>query len=201
MVNQNPQMRQMLTNPQLMRQAMQMMDDPVYQQMINNQMGNMGGLGGLGGLGGFGGNNNMGGFGQPGQNTGFGFGQQQNQSFGQQQNQSFGQQQNQSFGQQQFQQPQNTGFNNNQNNSDLFRQAFNNLNQPQQNLNQNNNNNNQNNQQQQNYEEIYKDQLSQLEAMGFVNKDLNLQVLKQCSGNVNVAVERLLNMMGWLLNI
>jgi len=32
--------------------------------------------------------------------------------------------------------------------------------------------------------------------MGFINKETNLQVLKMCQGNVNIAVERLLNMMG-----
>jgi len=49
----------------------------------------------------------------------------------------------------------------------------------------------------QNPEETYKSQLEQLEQMGFVNKELNIQVLNQTQGNVNAAVERLLNMMGW----
>jgi len=39
-------------------------------------------------------------------------------------------------------------------------------------------------------------QEEQLQAMGFLNKDLNLQVLVETHGNVNAAVERLLNMMG-----
>ena len=49
-------------------------------------------------------------------------------------------------------------------------------------------------QQSQNPEEEYKDQLKKLEEMGFTNKDLNIQVLKQCYGNVDAAVEKLLSM-------
>jgi len=48
----------------------------------------------------------------------------------------------------------------------------------------------------QNPEDAFKSQLEQLEQMGFVNKDLNIQVLQQTQGNVNAAVERLINMMG-----
>lgn len=47
----------------------------------------------------------------------------------------------------------------------------------------------------QNLEETYKDQLQRLEEMGFTNKQVNIQVLQQCFGNVDAAVERLLNMM------
>lgn len=47
-----------------------------------------------------------------------------------------------------------------------------------------------------NPEETYRNQLEQLEQMGFVNKELNIQVLNQTQGNVNAAVERLINMMG-----
>ena len=46
----------------------------------------------------------------------------------------------------------------------------------------------------QNYEELYKDQLKNLESMGFTNKDLNIDILKQCYGNVDAAVEKLLNL-------
>ena len=46
------------------------------------------------------------------------------------------------------------------------------------------------------YKEKYKDQLAQMKDMGFVNEEANIQVLKQCSGNVQFAVERLLNMLG-----
>ena len=46
------------------------------------------------------------------------------------------------------------------------------------------------------YKEKYKDQLAQMKDMGFVNEETNIQVLKQCSGNVQFAVERLLNMLG-----
>ena len=46
------------------------------------------------------------------------------------------------------------------------------------------------------YKEKYKDQLAQMKDMGFVNEETNIHVLKQCSGNVQFAVERLLNMLG-----
>ena len=46
------------------------------------------------------------------------------------------------------------------------------------------------------YKEKYKDQLAQLKDMGFINEETNIQVLKQCSGNVQFAVEKLLNMLG-----
>ena len=46
------------------------------------------------------------------------------------------------------------------------------------------------------YKEKYKDQLAQMKEMGFVNEETNIQVLKQCSGNVQFAIERLLNMLG-----
>ena len=46
------------------------------------------------------------------------------------------------------------------------------------------------------YREKYKDQLAQLKDMGFINEETNIQVLKQCSGNVQFAIERLLNMLG-----
>jgi len=46
------------------------------------------------------------------------------------------------------------------------------------------------------YKEKYKDQLAQLKDMGFINEEANIQVLKQCSGNVQFAIERLLNMLG-----
>jgi len=36
--------------------------------------------------------------------------------------------------------------------------------------------------------------------MGFTNKEANLQALSTCNGNVNLAVERLLNMMGGWFN-
>lgn len=46
------------------------------------------------------------------------------------------------------------------------------------------------------YKEKYKDQLAQLKDMGFINEEANIQVLKQCSGNVQFAIEKLLNMLG-----
>ena len=45
-------------------------------------------------------------------------------------------------------------------------------------------------------EERYKEQLEQLKNMGFINKELNLQVLQQVKGNVDLAVDRILNMLG-----
>ena len=55
---------------------------------------------------------------------------------------------------------------------------------------------NENNDENVDYKEKYKDQLAQMKDMGFVNEETNIQVLKQCSGNVQFAVERLLNMLG-----
>ena len=46
------------------------------------------------------------------------------------------------------------------------------------------------------YKEKYKEQLAKLKEMGFINEETNLQILKQCSGNVQFAVERLMNMLG-----
>ena len=43
-------------------------------------------------------------------------------------------------------------------------------------------------------EEEYKEQLERLEEMGFTNREVNIQVLKQCYGNVDLAIERLLGM-------
>lgn len=43
-------------------------------------------------------------------------------------------------------------------------------------------------------EEEYKEQLERLAEMGFTNKDLNITVLKQCYGNVDAAIDRLLGM-------
>lgn len=44
------------------------------------------------------------------------------------------------------------------------------------------------------YKVLYKDQLNQLKDMGFVNEETNIEVLKKCDGNVQFAIERLLNM-------
>lgn len=43
-------------------------------------------------------------------------------------------------------------------------------------------------------EEEYKEQLQRLEEMGFTNREVNIQVLKQCYGNVDLAIDRLLGM-------
>ena len=43
-------------------------------------------------------------------------------------------------------------------------------------------------------EEEYKEQLAKLVEMGFTNQEVNIQVLKQCYGNVDMAIERLLGM-------
>lgn len=41
-------------------------------------------------------------------------------------------------------------------------------------------------------EQRYRDQLEQLAAMGFMNRDANIQALTACFGDINAAVERLL---------
>lgn len=43
-------------------------------------------------------------------------------------------------------------------------------------------------------EQRYRTQLEQLAAMGFVNREANLQALIATFGDVNAAIERLLNM-------
>ena len=40
----------------------------------------------------------------------------------------------------------------------------------------------------------YGTQLTQMKEMGFVNEEVNLDALKVTNGNVNAAVERILNM-------
>lgn len=42
--------------------------------------------------------------------------------------------------------------------------------------------------------EKYKEQNQKLKDMGFINDELNIQVLIKTGGNVDAAVERLLNM-------
>jgi ubiquilin len=44
------------------------------------------------------------------------------------------------------------------------------------------------------YKALYKDQLSQMKEMGFINDDANLEALKKANGNVNAAVENMLAM-------
>lgn len=44
--------------------------------------------------------------------------------------------------------------------------------------------------------ERYAEQLTQLKEMGFTDEATNLQVLQQCNGNVNMAIERLFAVMG-----
>jgi ubiquilin len=45
-------------------------------------------------------------------------------------------------------------------------------------------------------EQRYADQLQQMSDMGFTNKDLNIQMLDQTGGNVQLAIERLLGFLG-----
>lgn len=45
-------------------------------------------------------------------------------------------------------------------------------------------------------EERYREQLEQMSDMGFTNKDLNIQMLDATGGNVQLAIERLLSMLG-----
>lgn len=44
--------------------------------------------------------------------------------------------------------------------------------------------------------ELYKDQLVKLKDMGFTNEDVNIDVLKNSGGSVDIAVEKLLNLLG-----
>ena len=44
--------------------------------------------------------------------------------------------------------------------------------------------------------ERYANELNQLKEMGFTDEDTNLQMLEQCNGNVNLAIERLFAFMG-----
>ena len=46
------------------------------------------------------------------------------------------------------------------------------------------------------YKELYKDQLAKLKDMGFPNEEVNIDVLKKSGGNIDIAVEKLLNMLG-----
>lgn len=46
-----------------------------------------------------------------------------------------------------------------------------------------------------NYNEVYSAQLKQMKEMGFINDEVNIDALKKTSGNVNAAVEFLLNML------
>ena len=54
---------------------------------------------------------------------------------------------------------------------------------------QQNNNNTQN--ENVNYREIYKEQLAQLKDMGFTDEAKNIEILKNCQGNINFAIEKL----------
>ncbi len=73
----------------------------------------------------------------------------------------------------------------NQNFSSLFSAIQN-----QQNMNQGNNSQNNSNV---NYKELYKDQLEQLKDMGFFDEQKNLQALIICQGNLQFAVDRIVN--------
>jgi hypothetical protein len=44
--------------------------------------------------------------------------------------------------------------------------------------------------------EAYKEQNQKLKDMGFVNEEVNFQVLKEVGGNVDLAVEKLLQLLG-----
>lgn len=45
-----------------------------------------------------------------------------------------------------------------------------------------------------NFEEKFKEQLKKLEEMGFSNKSANLEALKATNGNVEAAIERMMNL-------
>jgi hypothetical protein len=42
------------------------------------------------------------------------------------------------------------------------------------------------------YQKEYKDQLSLLKGMGFINEERNIQILIQVNGNIKIAIEELL---------
>ena len=44
--------------------------------------------------------------------------------------------------------------------------------------------------------ERYANELNQLKEMGFSDEATNLQILEQCNGNVNLAIERLFAILG-----
>ena len=48
----------------------------------------------------------------------------------------------------------------------------------------------------QNLRQVYAVQLQSMRDMGFINDEANIAALKETGGNVNAAVERLLNMLG-----
>ena len=167
MAQNNPQMQAFLNNPQLIQQIL----NPQTLQMVGSLFGNN--------------NNNN----NNGQNPQFDLSQMANMLGGMDLGQLGG-----LFG----------NMNNNTNNND----SNNNTGNIESNSSNNNNNDtgnnenfsnigiNDNNDANVDYKEKYKDQLAQMKDMGFVNEETNIQVLKQCSGNVQFAVEKLLNMLG-----
>ena len=47
-----------------------------------------------------------------------------------------------------------------------------------------------------NLQQLYSAQLQTMKDMGFINEDANIRALQASGGDVNVAIERLLNMLG-----
>ena len=45
------------------------------------------------------------------------------------------------------------------------------------------------------YKEKYKNELNQLKEMGFLDEEINIPILQQCNGNVQYAIEKLMNLM------
>lgn len=72
MVDSNPQMKAILSNPEMLKQMMSNSFNYAEPEVIQAAMSNMGGMGGMGGLGGFGGLGGMGGLGGYGGLGGFG---------------------------------------------------------------------------------------------------------------------------------
>ena len=48
----------------------------------------------------------------------------------------------------------------------------------------------------QNLREIYSSQLEKMREVGFINEESNIKALQAAGGDVNAAIERLLNMLG-----
>lgn len=172
MINSNPMLQQMAqNNPQL--QAM--LDNPQMMQMVSGMLDNPQAMQGMQGMPG------MGNMPQPGQQP-----QPNTQAQPNQQSQPGQPQPNQQTQPNPQAPPPMPNLSNMMNNPQMMQQmqqmGFNPgmFQQPQQ--------------QSQNPEEEYKEQLQKLEEMGFTNKQLNIQVLKQTFGNVDAAVEKLLSM-------
>ena len=166
LIDSNPMMREIFSNPELLRQ----MFSPEMMQNMSAML-------------------NSGGFGNMGMNP-FGMGMGMGMP-----NMGMGNNNNNNSN------PNNNNNNNNTTrmpNMNPYANLFNNMNMNMGMMNMGNfgqGNTNNNPQDNVDPKEKYKDQLAQLKDMGFINEEANIQVLKQCDGNVQFAIEKLLNML------